>query len=186
MTAFSNSAVTAPIADAFPYCNPFLAALTSPSVGSFTVFYSAVFHPPDRQLWRFAGASLLSTSLKCSVHLALTSLLLLMRFPFLSRTDVLCLALSLHRIFVSPYIVFMSCLFAASSASSAMSSIQFLSSAFILLLNSQSFSVYFALICPLTLSDRVLRIFFIGFFPLVYKVPWFVTGAWFLPLSWST
>ena len=103
--------------------------------------------------------------LKCSVHLALTSLLLLMRFPFLSRTVVLCLALSLHRIFVSPYIVFMSCLFAASSALSAMSSIQFLSSAFILLLNSQSFSAYFALICPLTLSDRVLRIFFYRFLP---------------------
>ena len=50
-------------------------------------------------------------------------------------------------------------LLAASSASSAMFSIHFLLSTFILLLTSLSFSVYFALSCLLTLSDRVLRIF---------------------------
>ena len=99
----------------------------------------------------FAGASLFSTPLKCSVHLAFTSLLLLMRFPFLSRTVQLCLDLSLHSIFVSTYNVFICWLFAASSASSAMFYVHFLLSAFILPLTSLSVSVYFALKLFLTL-----------------------------------
>ena len=78
------------------------------------------------------------------------------------------------------YSVFTSFLFKASSASSAMLSIQFLLFAFILLLTSLSFSVYFVLICLLTLSDRVLGIIFSDLFPSIYKVPWFVTDPWFL------
>ena len=101
--------------------------------------------------FEFAGASLFSTPLKCSVHLAFTSLLLLMRFPFLSRTVQLCLDLSLHSIFVSTYNVFICWLFAASSASSAMFYVHFLLSAFILPLTSLSVSVYFALKLFLTL-----------------------------------
>ena len=96
----------------------------------------------------FAGASLFSTPLKCSVHLAFTSLLLLMRFPFLSRAVQLCLDLSLHSIFVSTYNVFICWLFAASSA---MFYVHFLLSAFILPLTSLSVSVYFALKLFLTL-----------------------------------
>ena len=55
---------------------------------------------------QFAGFSLLSSFWKCSVHLAFTSILLLMRFPFLSITVVFCRELSSHSIFVSPYSVF--------------------------------------------------------------------------------
>ena len=76
----------------------------------------------------------------------------------MSRTVVLCLDLSLHSIFVSPYSVFMCWLFAASSA---IFSTRFLLSAhaFTLLLTSLSFSGYFGLSCLLTLSDLVLRTF---------------------------
>ena len=93
----------------------------------------------------FAGASLFSPYLKRSVHLAFTSRLLLTRFPFWSTTVGLYLDLSLHSIFASPYSVFICWLFVASSASSAMFYVHFLLSAFILLLTSLSFSVYFAL-----------------------------------------
>ena len=51
---------------------------------------------------------------RCSVHVALTSLLLLMRFTFLSGTVVLCQEISLHSIFVSPLSVFKCWLFATS------------------------------------------------------------------------
>ena len=80
-----------------------------------------------------------------------------MRFPFLFRTLVLWLDLSLHNIFLSPFSVFMCWLFAA-SVSSAVVTTHFLLSAhaFILLLTSLSFSVYFVLSCLLTLSDLVL------------------------------
>ena len=128
MSAFSNYAITESIPSTFLCCNPFITALTSPRVGSFTAISSTVSWTSSSlsSVIRFAGASLFRTSLACSVHLTFTSFLLVTRFPFLSRTVGLCLDLSLHSIFVSPYSVFICWLFAASSASSAMFYVYFL------------------------------------------------------------
>ena len=118
----------------------------------------------------------------CSVDLAFTSLLLLTRFPFLSKTVVLCLDLSLHSIFVRPYSFFMCWLFAASSGSSAM--FRFLLCAFILLLTSLSFSVYFALSCLLTLflwSTRFYDLIHSSF--LFRSLPWTLSATSVYPFS---
>ena len=101
------------ILGAFPFCNPFIAAwLRQVLVRLLSSLLPC--HGQGPWLWTshswslvitFAGFSLLSSFLKCSVHLAFTSLLLLTRFLFLSRTVVLCLDLSLPSIFGSPYSV---------------------------------------------------------------------------------
>ena len=104
------------ILGAFPFCNPFIAVLTSLSVGSFTVISFTVSWSRTMAInvtflivsysvcWFFPIEQLLKVfSPSCR---AFTSILLLMRFPFLSITVVFCRELSSHSIFVSPYSVF--------------------------------------------------------------------------------
>lgn len=106
MSAFSNCCYGV-IPGAFPFYNPFFAALTLPTARLSTTISSTLSWTSSSRssVIGFADAFLLSTSLKCYVHLAFTSLLLMMRVSFLPRTVVLYLDLSFHNIIVSSYSV---------------------------------------------------------------------------------